>query len=54
MVFRGMISDLISGKGKATVVVPCCPGQRDLGVIDPSKGKGRHQQLSIFGIWYHT
>ena len=39
-------------KDKDTVVVPCYPGQRDLGVIGPSKGKS--QQLPIFGIWYHT
>ena len=47
-----MISDLASGKDKATVVVPCCLGQRDLGVIGPSKENG--QQLPIFGIWHHT
>ena len=47
-----MISDLASSKGKATVVVPCCLWQRDLGVIGPSKENG--QQLPIFGIWHHT
>ena len=52
MVFWGMVSYLVCSKGKATVVVPCCPGQKDLGVIDPSKGKG--QQLPRFGIWHHT
>ena len=46
-----MISDLACSKGKATVVVPCCPGQKNLGVIDPSKGKG--QQLPVFGIWHN-
>ena len=52
MVFWGMISDLACSKGKPTVVVPCCSGQKNLGVIDPSKGMG--QQLPIFGIWHNT
>ena len=45
-------NDFCSCKDKDTVVVPCYPEQKDLGVIDPSKGKGK--QLPIFGIWYHT
>ena len=45
-------NDFYSCMDKAIVVVPCCSGQRDLGVIGPSKRKG--QQLPIFGIWYHT
>ena len=36
-----MISDLASGKDKATVVVPCCLEQTDLGVIGPSKENGQ-------------
>ena len=52
MVLLGIVSYLVCSKGKATTVVPCSLGQNDLGVIDPSKGKG--QQLPIFGIWHHT
>ena len=48
----GFLGNLVSSKGKATVVVPCSPGQKDLGVIDPSKGKG--QQPPRFEIWHHT